>query len=162
MSKTPSPPLLPQQCHFKSAPQVPNTTLPDYPKIGVLLALVDAEKPELRIHELETSLLDAGVVLSSQVMLLPKDVLSVIGNMGQKQAKILHNCAKWIVLLLLGLVNSYEEPEAPSSGTQNKGKECAIKTEDDLWQEGESEYGSGEYNEYETDDETEGGREFLT
>lgn len=128
----------------------------------MLLALIDAEKPELRIRELETSLLDAGVVLSSQVMLLPEDVLSVIGDMGQKQARILRNYAKRIVLPLLGLVNSYEEPEAPSAGTQNKGKERAIETEYDLWQEGESEYGSGEYDEYESDDETEGGGEFLT
>ncbi|KAG1811050.1 hypothetical protein EV424DRAFT_1327815 [Suillus variegatus] len=161
-SKTPSPPPLPQQCHFESATQIHNTTLPDYPKIGVLLALIDVEKPELRIRELETSLLDAGVVLSSQVMLLPEDVLSVIGDMGQKQARILRNYAKQIVLPLLGLVNSYEEPEAPSAGTQNKGKERAIETEYDLWQEGESEYGSSEYDEYESDDETEGGGEFLT
>ncbi|KAG1878157.1 hypothetical protein F4604DRAFT_1522967, partial [Suillus subluteus] len=102
-SKTPSPPLLSQQCHFESAAQIPNTTLPDYPKIGVLLALIDAERPELRIWELETSLLDAGVVLSSQVMLLPEDVLSVVGDMGQKQARILRNFAKQIILLLLGL-----------------------------------------------------------
>ncbi|KAG1882071.1 hypothetical protein F4604DRAFT_1536680, partial [Suillus subluteus] len=100
---TPSPPLLSQQCHFESAAQIPNTTLPDYPKIGVLLALIDAERPELRIQELETSLLDAGVVLSSQVMLLPEDVLSVVGDMGQKQARILCNFAKRIVLPLLGL-----------------------------------------------------------
>ncbi|KAG1851556.1 hypothetical protein C8R48DRAFT_612642 [Suillus tomentosus] len=162
-----NPPPLPQQCPFESVPQIPNTTLPDYPKIGVLLVLIDAEKPELRIRELETSLLDAGVVLSSQVMLLPEDVLSVIGDMGQKQARILRNYAKRIVLPLLGLISSYEEPEieepeAFSTGTQNKGKERAIEIEDDLWQEGESEYKSGEYNEYESDDKTEGGGEFLT
>ncbi|KAG1885933.1 uncharacterized protein F5891DRAFT_1201300 [Suillus fuscotomentosus] len=156
-SETPSPPPLPQQCPFESVPQIPNTTLSDYPKIGVLLALIDAEKPELRICELETSLLDAGVVLLSQVMLLPEDVLSVIGNMGQKQARILHNYTKQIVLPLLGLISSYEEPEieepeAFSAGTQNKGKERAIEIEDDLWQEGELEYGSGEYSEYESDD----------
>ncbi|KAG2050618.1 hypothetical protein BDR06DRAFT_974377 [Suillus hirtellus] len=167
ISKTLSPLLLPQQCPFESVPQISNTTLPDYPKIGVLLALIDAEKPELQIHELETSLLDAGVVLSSQVMLLPEDMLSVIGNMGQKQARILHNYAKQIVLPLLGLISSYEEPEieepeAFSAGTQNKGKKHAIEIEDDLWQEGELEYGSGEYNEYESDDQMEGGGEFLT
>ncbi|KAG1837557.1 hypothetical protein DFJ58DRAFT_626668, partial [Suillus subalutaceus] len=109
--ETPSPPPLSQQCHFESAAQIPNTTLPDYPKIGVLLALIDAERPELQIQELEMSLLDAGVVLSSQVMLLLEDVLSVVGNMGQKQARILRNFAKRIVLPLLGLLNSYEEPE---------------------------------------------------
>ncbi|KAG1799574.1 uncharacterized protein BJ212DRAFT_1488292 [Suillus subaureus] len=149
-SKTPSPPLLSQQCDFKSAAQIPNTMLPDYPKIGVLLALIDAKRPELQIHELETSLLDAGVVLSSQVMLLLEDVLSVIGDMGQNQARILCNFAKQIVLPLLGLLNSYKEPEAPSSGTQDKGKEHAIETEYDMWQEGELEYGSGKYDKYES------------
>ncbi|KAG2365556.1 hypothetical protein BDR07DRAFT_1374224 [Suillus spraguei] len=129
-SKTPSPPPLPQQCHFESAPQVPNTTLPDYPKIGVLLALVDAEKPELQIHELETSLPDAGVVLSSQVMLLPEDVLSVIGNMGQKQARILCNCTKWMF--------------------------CRSLDSKENWSM------EGKYDKYESDDETEGGGEFLT
>lgn len=131
----------------------------------MLLELINAERPELRLAELETPLLDAGVVLSSQVILLPEDVLSVIGNMGQRRARILRNYAKRTVLPLLGLVNSYEEPEIPSPGTQNKGKERAVEAEDDTWQEGESwtdGYRSGESDEYTSDDETEGHEEFLT
>ncbi|KAG1735383.1 hypothetical protein EDB19DRAFT_1910647 [Suillus lakei] len=154
-SKTPSPPLLSQPHHFESASQIPSAPFPDYPKVGVLLGLIDAERPELQLAELETPLLDAGVFLSSQVILLPEDVLSVIG-------------AKRTVLPLLGLVNSYEEPEIPeipSAGSQNKGKERAVEAEDDTWQEGESwidGYRSGGSNEYTSDDETEGHKEFLT
>ncbi|KAG1792603.1 uncharacterized protein HD556DRAFT_1209294, partial [Suillus plorans] len=102
-SKTPSPPPLSQPRHFESASHIPSASFPDYPKVGVLLELINAERPELRLAELETPLLDAGVVLSSQVILLPEDVLSVIGNMGQRRARILRNYAKWTVLPLLGL-----------------------------------------------------------
>lgn len=134
----------------------------------MLLGLIDAERPELRLAELETPLLDAGVFLSSQVILLPEDVLSVIGDMGQRRARILRNYAKRTVLPLLGLVNSYEEPEIPeipSAGSQNKGKERAVEAEDDMWQEGESwidGYRSGGSDKYTSDDETEGHKEFLT
>ncbi|KAG1859727.1 hypothetical protein F4604DRAFT_1684669 [Suillus subluteus] len=86
-SKTPSPPPLLQQCHFESAAQIPNTTLPDYPKIEVLLVLIDAERLELRIRELETSLLDAGVVLSSQVMLLPGGCVECCWRYGAKASQ---------------------------------------------------------------------------
>jgi hypothetical protein len=88
--------------------------------------------------------------------------------MGQRRARILHNYAKRTVLPLLGLVNSYEEPEIPeipSAGSQNKGKERAVEAEDDMWQEGESwidGYRSGGSDEYTSDDETKGHKEFLT
>ncbi|KAG1740559.1 hypothetical protein EDD22DRAFT_738811, partial [Suillus occidentalis] len=102
-SKTPSPLPLSQPHHFESASQIPSTPFPDYPKVRVLLGLIDAERPELQLAELETPLLDAGVFLSSQVILLPEDVLSVIGDMGERRARILRNYAKWTVLPLLGL-----------------------------------------------------------
>ncbi|KAG1777587.1 hypothetical protein EV702DRAFT_945908, partial [Suillus placidus] len=95
-----SPPPLSQPCN--SSPP-PLSQLVHYPEIGALLGVIDANKPELRIGELETSLLNAGVVSSSQVILLPEDVLSVIGDMGQKRARILRNYAKRTVLPLLGL-----------------------------------------------------------
>ncbi|KAG1725334.1 hypothetical protein EDB19DRAFT_1915147 [Suillus lakei] len=131
----PSPLSQPHRLNLQARSLAP---FPDYPKVGVLLGLIDAERPELRLAELETPLLDAGVFLSSQVILLPEDVLSVIGDMGQRRARILRNYAKRTVLPLLGLVNSYEEPEIseiPSAGSQNKGKERAVEAEDDMWQE---------------------------
>ncbi|KAG2140763.1 hypothetical protein BD769DRAFT_1333934, partial [Suillus cothurnatus] len=103
----------------------------NYPGIGALLGLINIDEPELQFTDLETSLLDAGVVSSSQVILLPEDVLSVIGDMGQKRARVLRNYAKHIILPLLGLINSYEEPEIQEPGTQNKGKEHAVEMEDD-------------------------------
>ncbi|KAG1796097.1 hypothetical protein EV424DRAFT_1353305 [Suillus variegatus] len=140
-SKTPSPPPLSQPRHFDTTAWSKTPSPP----------------PLSQPH--------AEVVLSSQVILLPEDVLSVIGNMGQRRARILRNYAKRTVLPLLGLINSYEEPEIPSPGTQNKGKECAVEAEDDTWQEGESwtdGYRSGESEEYTSDDETKGHEEFLT
>ncbi|KAG2363988.1 hypothetical protein BDR07DRAFT_1280910 [Suillus spraguei] len=78
----------------KNKTWIPNITLLDYPKIEVLLVLIDAKKLELQISELETPLLDAGTVSSNQVILLLEDILSVISTMGQKQARILCNYAK--------------------------------------------------------------------
>ncbi|KAG2090411.1 hypothetical protein BD769DRAFT_1679693 [Suillus cothurnatus] len=194
-------PLL-QPCNLSSPPlsQPQNLSLPllsqpcstdNYPGIGALLGLINVDEPELQFTDLETSLLDAGVVSSSQVILLPEDVLSIIGNMGQKQARVLCNYAKRIILPLLGLINSYEEPEIQEPGTQNKGKEHAVEMEndnsyeelgiqepgtqnkgkeravemeDDMWQEAGSwinQHESGEYDEYESDEEIEQDEEFL-
>ncbi|KAG1765170.1 hypothetical protein EV702DRAFT_943726, partial [Suillus placidus] len=105
-----SPPLLLQPCNSSPLPllQLHNSSLPPlsqlvhYPEIGALLGVIDADKPELRIGELETSLLNVGVVSSSQVILLPEDVLSVISDMGQKRARILRNYAKRTILPFLG------------------------------------------------------------
>jgi hypothetical protein len=168
------PPLL--QPHNLSSPplsQPRNLSLPplsqpcstdNYPGIGALLGLINIDEPELQFTDLETSLLDAGVVSSSQVILLPEDVLSVIGDMGQKRARVLCNYAKHIILPLLGLINSYEEPEIQEPGTQNKGKERAVEMEDNMWQEAGSwidQHESGEYDEYESDEEIERDEEFL-
>jgi len=134
-----------------------------YPLIGALLGLIDAERPELQLGRLETSLLNAGVVSSGQVVLLPEEVLTLIGNMGQKRARILRNYAKRTVLPLLGLVGAYEEPEILSP--VNKGKEHAVggdgatDSEDGLSWVGESpgddvdDYGRNDESERESDDE---------
>jgi hypothetical protein len=127
------------------------------------------------------------------VILLPEDVLSVIGDMGQKWARVLRNYdyAKCIILPLLGLINSYDEPEIQEPGTQNKGKERTVEMEDDnsyeelgiqepgtqnkgkeravemednMWQEAGSwinQHESSEYDEYESDEEIERDEEFL-
>ncbi|KAG2140437.1 hypothetical protein BD769DRAFT_1335199, partial [Suillus cothurnatus] len=108
----------PRHSRSTSSPEPRNLSLPllsqpcstdNYPGIGVLLGLINVDEPELQFTDLETSLLDAGVVSSSQVILLPEDVLSIIGDMGQKWARVLRNHAKRIILPLLGLINSYEE-----------------------------------------------------
>lgn len=57
------------------------------------------------------AMLEAGMVTSEQILLVPEDVLSVIGVMGQARARILRNYAKRVVLPMLGLVGKYEEPE---------------------------------------------------
>jgi hypothetical protein len=74
------------------------------------------------------------------------------------------NYAKRIILPLLGLINSYEEPEIQEPGTQNKGKERAVEMEDDMWQEAGlwiDQHESSEYDEYESDEEIEQDEEFL-
>ena len=63
------------------------------------------------------------MVLSCQVVILPEDVVSVIGNMGEKKARILHNYAKCAVLPLLGLQGNHDDPEiaTPMKATEGKG-----------------------------------------
>ncbi|KAG1742267.1 uncharacterized protein EDB91DRAFT_1028277, partial [Suillus paluster] len=108
------PPLLSQPrdhsepLSLSSSPPIPD---PYYPLIRVVLGLIDVKRPELQFGDLKMSLLDAGVVSSSQVVLLPEEVLSLIGDMGQKRARILRNYAKHIVLPLLRLSGAYEETE---------------------------------------------------
>jgi hypothetical protein len=132
----------------------------DYPPIQLILKLIEADHPGQGFGELETPLLDAGLVASSQLVLLPEDVLSVIGDIGRKRARTLRNYAKRAVLPLLGLRGTYEQPEIVSP---NKDKERAIEgdgtTEDglqptkDLW-DVESPYGQGDKeDEYESSEE---------
>jgi hypothetical protein len=56
-------------------------------------------------------MLKAGIFSLEQVILLPEDVLSVIGDMGPACAKVLQNHAKCAVLPLLGLQGNYDDPE---------------------------------------------------
>ena len=51
------------------------------------------------------------MVTSEQILLVPEDVLSIIGIMGVARARILHNYAKRVVLPVLGLSGTHEEPE---------------------------------------------------
>ena len=76
-----------------------------------LIALLVINRPGENFGELQDILLDAGIVTSEQVLLLPEDVLSVIGYMGQAQARTLRNYARRIVLPIMGLRGNYEEPE---------------------------------------------------
>ena len=60
-----------------------------FPPVGEVVSLIKAEKPEGDFEELEQNLLEAGIFTSEQILLLPEDVLCVIGCMGKPQARIL-------------------------------------------------------------------------
>ena len=79
--------------------------------MGEVIALIKVDKPGENFEELGDILLEAGIATSEQILLLPEDVLCVVGNMGQAQARILRNYAKRIVLPLMGLRGNYQEPE---------------------------------------------------
>jgi hypothetical protein len=66
-------------------------------------------------------LLEAGITTSEQLLLLPEDVVSVIGDMGQARARILRNYAKRIVLPVLGLRGNYEDPEIAVDPEDGRG-----------------------------------------
>jgi hypothetical protein len=60
------------------------------------------------------------MVLASQAVMLPKDVLSVIGDMGKARARVIRNYARRVVLPLLGLQGNYDEPEITVSTNRRK------------------------------------------
>ena len=76
-----------------------------------VIALLVVNRPGENFGELQNILLEAGIVTAEQLLLLPEDVLCVIGDMGQARARILRNYAKRVVLPLMGLRGNYEEPE---------------------------------------------------
>jgi hypothetical protein len=82
-----------------------------FPSARDLLKLVDADKPGQSFNELIDSLLDAGIYSSELVLIVPEDVLGVIGGMGLARARILRNYAKRAVLPLIGLHGNYKDPE---------------------------------------------------
>jgi hypothetical protein len=82
-----------------------------FPPVGEVVNLIKAENPQKDFEELEKNLLEAGIFTSEQILLLPEDVLCVIGFMKRPQARILRNYAKQMVLPLMGLCDNYEEPE---------------------------------------------------
>ena len=71
------------------------------------------------------------MVSSSHLVMLPEDVLCVVGNMGKAQARVLCNYVKHSVLPLLGLKDDYDEPKISSP---DKGNERTIGVREDLWQ----------------------------
>lgn len=131
MTPSPPPPSQPRDLacfNHREDPPVPNQAPPtvppfDYPLIAQALELIEADKPGQGFSEFENSLVEAGVVLASQAVMLPEDVLSVIGNMGNARARIIRNYAKRVVLPLLGLQGNYDEPEITvSENIQKEGR----------------------------------------
>jgi hypothetical protein len=153
-TKTPSPPPLSQPRNrtcfnppeestssgpgsFPPSGSAPPLNADTYPLIKCVLELIEADKPGKGYAKLEGALTEAGLVLSSHLVMLPEDVLCVIGDMGKGRARVLRNYAKRSVLPLLGLQGNYDDPEIPSP---DKGDGHAIievedsAREDDLWQ----------------------------
>jgi len=131
-----------------------------YPPIRAILELINTDKPELQFGELEISLLEAGVISSHQVVLLPEEVLCLIGNMGLERARLLRNYAKRVVLPLLGVLGNYDEPEIASPSPVNKGKERGHTDEgegtmEDPWWVTDSSTGEGLHDEYVSHEESE-------
>jgi hypothetical protein len=67
---------------------------------------IEVDKPGKGFDGLLYALLEAGMVSSEQILLVPEDVLSVIGDMGKAHARSLRNYAKRVMLHVLD-----EEPE---------------------------------------------------
>ncbi|KAF8234676.1 hypothetical protein L208DRAFT_1006158, partial [Tricholoma matsutake] len=82
-----------------------------FPPVSDVIKMIEFDKPGKGFDRLLYVMLEAGMVTSEQILLVPEDVLSVIGVMGQARARILRNYAKRVVLPMLGLVGKYEEPE---------------------------------------------------
>ena len=118
-----------------------------------VLELIEADRPEKGFAKLEGVLEEAGLVSSSHLVMLPEDVLCVVGNMGKVRARVLCNYAKCSVLLLLGLQDNYDEPKISSP---DKGNEHTIGVREDLWQlEDEDEDHSEDEDEDHSKDEDE-------
>jgi hypothetical protein len=123
--------------------------------------MIETDKPGQGFGTFEESLMEAGVVLASQVVMLPEDVLSVIGDMGKARARIIRNYAKRIILPLLGLQGNYDEPEISASPNraregrtnprESSGRDQLGGTELDGSDEGEDEFEEDDY-----EDELEG------
>lgn len=75
------------------------------------MALLASEHPGQHWYQLEMFLVKAGVYSSEHILLADPIILSFIGNMGTKQAKVLRNYAKRVVLPVLGLRGTYQEDE---------------------------------------------------
>ena len=98
------------------------------------------------------------MVLSCQVVILPEDVVSVIGNMGEKKARILHNYAKCIILPLLRIQGNHDDPEiaSPTKDTEGKGiMESGLCQVGDLWDIGSVQEQGDKEGDKEYNDETE-------
>lgn len=91
-----------------------------FPPVSEVIRYIEDERPGLGLGNLEPVLISAGIDDSSQILLLPEDVLCVAADISHSQARILHNYARRIVLSRLGFKGRYDEPEFT---TESEGKE---------------------------------------
>lgn len=118
-----------------------------FPPVGDIIQRIEEERPGQGLGNLELVLISAGINDSSQILLLPEDVLCVAADISQPQARILRNYARRVVLSRLGFKGTYDEPEIQ---TETEGKEDS--------DEGGTENGSSEEDkelEGDTNDEDE-------
>ena len=82
-----------------------------FPPIADVIDVAEKEKPGKGFCLLMEDLMDAGLSTSADILILEESALTAIGNMGWPHAQALHNFAKRLVLPVLGMNGSYQEPE---------------------------------------------------
>ena len=75
------------------------------------MTVLASERPGTCWDQLAEFLWEAGVNSSEHILLADPTVLALVGNMGTRQATVLRNYAKRVVLPVLGLKGTYEEDE---------------------------------------------------
>ncbi|KAF8872379.1 hypothetical protein BD779DRAFT_1382497, partial [Infundibulicybe gibba] len=80
-----------------------------FPSVYEVIQWVDACKPNEGYGELTEVLFEAGISASEQILLIPEDVLCVIGDMGTARARILRNYTKRVILPRLGIFGNFDE-----------------------------------------------------
>lgn len=82
-----------------------------FPPLSSVIALLDSERPGKYWNQLDIFLREAGIYSSEHILLADATVLALVGNMGTRQATILRNYAKRVVLPVLRLKYTYQEEE---------------------------------------------------
>lgn len=84
-----------------------------FPSIAEVICKVHEQRPGLQLGNLELDLSFSGVTDSCQLLLVPEEVLSIAGNIGLPQIRIIRNVARQLLLPRLGFRGTYNEPELP-------------------------------------------------
>ena len=82
-----------------------------FPPLSLVITLLASEHPGNCWNQLEEFLWEAGVYSSEHILLTDPTVLALVGNIGAWQATVLRNCAKHVILAILGLQGTYQEDE---------------------------------------------------
>lgn len=107
------------------------------------------ETRAIHLPGLEQTLLEAGISRSSQILMIPEDVLCIAGAIPQWQSRILRNVARQMIAPLLGLQGIYDDPEIPSEilnsiNPQLLGAPITCEEEEEVSGGEESEHDSAE------------------
>jgi len=118
LQASPSSPQQPSDLHRESTELILDPTgspysATNFPPVTLLLEQLVTEKPAGRFERLTECLAEAGLTTADQVLLLPEDTLSVIGDMGMVHARFLCRYAKRAVLPLLGMHGNYDGVVSP-------------------------------------------------
>ena len=121
-----------------------------FPSVNEIIQWIEIERPGQGLGALEPALVSAGINDSSQILLLPEDVLCVAAYISQPQARIIRNYARCIVMSRLGFKGTYDEPkfetetEGKENGENGSGEEDS-EPEDDTEDENEDDASNWEY-----------------